>query len=127
MKMSLKENKRLKFKINIEGAKERPQIRFWMKGLPEGMSLVLDGRYSSGLAEVNIPPLSILEGMGLTKFKASLEVLIDGQFFENWNDEIEIEEEVKVESTLIEVEDTEKKTPIIVETVLDYDPEGDIF
>jgi len=125
MRITLKESKQLKFKLNIENAKEAPRARLHL-GIKEGVSLVVEGKTGNGIATVVIPPLEFLSGVLLEEISAVLEVIVDNQIFFPWKKDLIIEKDIIVESSTIEEEPIEESLKIAVEEVeeLGYDEEN---
>jgi hypothetical protein len=107
----------LRFNLNILGSQEQPSVRLMMN-FSEDYSVALEGSVLEGVATVKVPHMPFLESINATSIPAKLEVVVDGQFFVPWQDNLEIKKEVKVESVALEDQTTkEEKTSVSVNAI----------
>jgi hypothetical protein len=89
-----------------------------MMNFSEDYSVALEGSVLEGVATVKVPHMPFLESINATSIPAKLEVVVDGQFFVPWQDNLEIKKEVKVESVALEDQTTkEEKTSVSVNAI----------
>ncbi len=120
MKIDLTKQQTLKFKVKIEGSKKVPSVRLNIK--LKNTSLLREGTMLAGVASVQIPNLDGFSELIDDNTKATLEVIVDSQFYTPWSDSILVERAVKVESALIEEEIVEEGVSITVDVVEDVKP-----
>jgi len=109
--ISLSKPTELNFRLNVEGAKEVPKVRFLMT-FSEDYSVMIEGTAANNIATVKIPRMSFLEGSGIESVPSKLEVIVDGQYFMPWADNLNVKKEVKVEAVTNEQEAIEEKADV---------------
>lgn len=109
--ISLSKETELNFKLNVEGAKEVPTVRFLMN-FSENYSVMIEGSAANNVATVKIPKMPFLSYAKLESVPAILEVIVDGQYFMPWADNLGIKKEVKVEAVTTIDEPLQEKTDV---------------
>ena len=109
--ISLSKETELNFKLNVEGAKEIPTVRFLMK-FSEEYSVMISGTAANNIATVKIPKMPFLSEAKLESVPAKLEVIVDGQYFMPWADNLGIKKEVKVEAVTTTEEPLQEKADV---------------
>lgn len=127
--ISLSKETELNFKLNVEGAKEVPTVRFLMN-FSEDYSVMISGTAANNVATVKVPKMPFLESSNIESVPAKLEVIVDGQYFMPWADNLGIKKEVKVEAVADTEEPLQEKTDVNAtliqgETVLEEDVSED--
>lgn len=113
----------LRFNLNIIGSQDPPSVRLLMN-FSEDYSVVLEGEVIEGVATVKVPHMPFLESIKASSLPAKLEVIVDGQFFVPWQDNLEIKKEVKVESVALEDQTTnDEKASVSVNAIYEAEEE----
>ena len=97
-----KENKVLKFEVDVSGSEETPEPRLIIP-ISETVSLMFQGEVNKD--EVNVDVSDLLELTDSKEFKGRLEVVVENEIFTPWEDSIVIKESRTVKAKSI-------KTPI---------------
>lgn len=114
--ISLSKETELNFKLNVEGAKEVPSVRFIMN-FSEDYSVLISGTAANNIATVKIPKMPFLMESNVESIPAKLEVIVDGQYFMPWTDDLKIKKDVKVEAIVDKEESLREKTDIAVQLI----------
>lgn len=115
----------LRFNLNILGSQEQPSVRLMMN-FSEDYSVALEGSVLEGVATVKVPHMPFLESINASSIPAKLEVVVDGQFFVPWQDNLEIKKEVKIESVVLDDQEyKEEKTSVSVNAIYEEEEPED--
>lgn len=115
----------LRFNLNILGSQEQPSVRLMMN-FSEDYSVALEGSVLEGVATVKVPHMPFLESINASSIPAKLEVVVDGQFFVPWQDNLEIKKEVKVESVALDDQEyKEEKASVSVNAIYEEEDSED--
>lgn len=106
--ISVRANKEfdLNFKVHIQGSDDQPQTRFVFE-MAHGINVSFPGIYDSEneMVEVSLPTLS---SMGLFEqteaVNAKLEIIVEGNYFVPWKDQVTIKQPIKISAESIETE-----------------------
>ncbi len=124
IKIDPDKSKVLEFKINISGNASQPSARLVMP-LGENLNLSILGEVHNGSIQVTVPKLRHFYE-DLKAGSAQLEVIVDGNVFTPWIDQIEFDEQLKVVAEIISEKDiinpnskVQVGASLISETVVD--------
>lgn len=87
------------FKIHVEGSVERPIARFFVK-ITEDIQLVFPAEVINDKAIVNVPALNFLATVDESELPASLEVIIDNNYFVPWQGTATLKTPVRIQANL---------------------------
>ena len=93
-----KENKMLKFEVDVSGSSETPEPRLIIP-ISENVSLMFEGKINKD--EVSVDVSDLLELTNSKEFKGKLEVVVEGEIFIPWEDSIVIKESKQVKAKSI--------------------------
>lgn len=101
-------SKVLEFKINISGNASQPSARLVMP-LGENLNLSILGEVHNGAIQVTVPKLRHFYE-GLKAGSAQLEIIVDGNVFTPWIDQVEFKETLKVVAEVVSEKEIEQTT-----------------
>jgi len=126
MDISLNKDNELKFKLNIEGAKQKPNVRFLLN-ISDNLSIMTNGILEEGgIAKVIIPKMPFINKAS-SSLNGKVEVIVDGQHFVPWEGSLHVKEDLKVEATEVNVENKIDENKIKVSAVHNEDEEKTAF
>lgn len=115
IKVNTNENKKLRFNIRVSGVQPqdlRGSMRIMIEGVEYGFPIKID----NGDVTVDIKPLSSIVNKDFKDgelLESRLDIVAGDVFLTPWNDNIKIENPVKVEAVLEDVKEEEIVTPAI--------------
>lgn len=104
-------SKVLEFKINISGNTSEPVARLLVP-LSEGMNISILGKVHNDAIQVTIPKLRKIYET-LKSGTAQLEIIVDGNVFTPWFDQIEFTEQLKVVAEVVSERNIKSNTPSV--------------
>ncbi len=121
MSINIKSNKSkiIKFDLQIEGSDIPPDIRFIIE--TDRASYMFKGEISDGTATIKLPELrTIIESLEAGEYRAKVEALIEGSFYEPWIGVVDIENPIDVKM-VSEMEETTSKSDKKIQLTLAED------
>lgn len=107
------ESKIISFDFQVEGSNKKPQVRLVIEQVNTNFDLSIPAEINNGQVTARIPQLENLieDFSGTKRLRARIEAIVEDSYFETWNDEIVVEQSVKVKAqqTDLKTEETKPK------------------
>jgi hypothetical protein len=110
IKINPDESTELKFQVNVVGSSDIPNPRLIIPISENGISLIFEGKLDDHEVTVDISELLSLTDS--VNFDGKLEVIVGENIFVPWEDEITIEQPMKVVATSLMTEPIKEETKV---------------